>query len=303
MNKRRLARQRARWLIRTLQFDQPMQIADIGARQMKKPPPYQLLLELEVAHLTGFEPDPEACKILEDTAPAHAKYINKAVGKPGPATFYSHHIGSLSSIFKISAKAARYLGKGFWAQRKIEEVAITLVSLDEIDSMPKLDVLKMDIQGAELDVLKGGTQTLSDAVMIIPEVRFYQMYEKEPMWADLDILMRENGFVLHSFVHQKSVRLPSRVSKSLKMNAGTQLLDGDAVYIPSLEDPDKLSDEQLKRLALAADVITVSHDLCLLCLSILVDRAVLGDNVLDDYLTHLPPDVLMVDSTDKDVSE
>lgn len=292
MNKRRLARQRARWLLSQLDLARPVQIADIGARQMNRPPAYQQLLEIEAAELTGFEPDPEAYKVLCDTAPAHARYINKAVGKPGKATFYAHHIGSLSSIFTLSAKAAVYLGKGFWVKRPIVEHEMTLVSLDKVKDMPKLDVLKMDIQGAEYDVLKGGKKTLADAVMIIPEIRFYQMYNDEPMWADIDILMRKNGYVLHSFMHQKQVRLPSPLSKKLNKTAWTQLLDGDAVYIPNLETPEDLTDEQIKILGLCADNVLGAYDLALHCLNILVDRGVIEQKVMNDYLGRLPSDVM-----------
>lgn len=297
MNKQRIAKRRVKWLVQELNLERQIEIADIGARQMKRPPAYQRLLDLGVARLTGFEPDPDAFATLQESSPAHAKYINKAVGKPGPATFYAHHIGSLSSIFKLSAKAATYLGKGFWVKRPIVEHAMTLVSLDELEDMPKLDVLKMDIQGAEYDVLLGGVKTLADTVMIIPEIRFYQMYVDEPMWADIDILMRKNGFVLHSFMHQKRVVLPSPVSQKLNKSAWTQLLDGDAVYIRNLETPDDLSDEQLKTLALTADSITQSYDLCLYCLDKLVHRGVLEANILPAYIARLPSD-LMIDPDD-----
>ncbi|WP_375281616.1 FkbM family methyltransferase [Pseudooctadecabacter sp.] len=297
MNKKRLARLRARWLLAQLAPARPLQIADIGARQMKRPPAYQPLLDMEAAELTGFEPDPDAFEVLQKDAPAHARYINKAVGKPGPATFYAHHVGSLSSIYRLSAKAAAYLGKGFWVKRPIEEMDMTLVSLDKVDGMPKLDLLKMDIQGAEFDVLKGGKKTLANAVMIIPEIRFYQMYEEEPMWADIDILLRKIGFVLHCFAHQKKVRLPSGVAKRLNASMRSQLLDGDAVYIRNLETAEDVTDDQVKILALLADCVTKSYDLTLHCLDILVQRDVLPDTVLEGYLARLPSD-LMVDPSD-----
>lgn len=290
---------RAKWLIDLLELDAPLQVADIGARITKEVPVYKPLLDHKVAHLHGFEPEPEAFEELRSAAGDDISVYPFAVGKAGPATFYAHHIGALSSVFKFCASAAKYLGKGFWVKRPITEHAMTLVALDAVDGLPTLDVLKMDVQGAELDVLQGGQDTLADCVMIIPEVRFYRMYEDEPMWADVDQEMRAQGFVLHKFMHQKSVVLPSSQKSSFHKRRGSQLLDGDAVYIRNLEDPDTLSTRQLKALALAADIVVQSYDLCGYCLDALKARDVIPANATRQYFKRLPADVL----ADQDTQE
>jgi len=286
------AKSRAAWLIDLLALAAPLQVADIGARIPKEVPVYNPLLDHKVAHLHGFEPEPEAFEELKEAAGEGVSVYPFAVGKPGPATFYAHHIGALSSVFKFCAAAANYLGKGFWVKRPITEHAMTLVALDDVDGLPKLDVLKMDVQGAEFDVLQGGGKTLAECVMIIPEVRFYRMYQDEPMWADVDTEMRAQGFVLHKFMHQKSVVLPSSQKSSFNKRRGSQLLDGDAVYIRNLEDPDMLTDHQLKAMALAADIVADSPDLCAYCLDALKARDVVPANATRQYLKRLPDTVL-----------
>ena len=291
------ANSRAAWLIDLLSLEAPLQVADIGARITKEVPVYKPLLDHGVAHLHGFEPEPEAFEELKAAAGDGVSVYPYAVGKPGPATFYAHHIGALSSVFKFCASAAQYLGKGFWVKRPITEHQMTLVALDDVDGLPALDVLKMDVQGAEFDVLQGGTKTLAQCMMIIPEVRFYRMYEGEPMWADVDAEMRAQGFVLHKFMHQKSVVLPSSQKSSFNKRRGSQLLDGDAVYIRSVEKTDDLSDHQLKALALAADVVADSPDLCAYCLDALKARGVLPNNATRQYIKRLPDTVLAQDAT------
>jgi len=69
-------------------------------------------------------------------------------------------------------------------------------------------------------------------------------------------------------------------------------LDGDAVYIRNIEDTDKLSDRQLKALALAADIVVQSYDLCGYCLDALKARDVLPKNATRQYFKRLPDDVL-----------
>lgn len=270
-----------------------MEIADIGARMMNSKAPYDMLLRIDgAARLAGFEPDPEAFEKLAAEAPENATCYQLAVGKPGPATFYSHKIGSLSSVFRFAEPAARYLGKLFWVRREITEVPVELVALDQIDGFPALDVLKMDAQGAELDILKGAKQTLASAVCVIPEVRFYRMYEDEPMWADVDTELRAQGFVLHKFLHQKSVTLPSGQKARFSKAAQSQLLDGDAVYIRNLEDPDAVSVDQFKMLALAADAIFGSPDLTAHCLDALAAKGALKTNAAARYVERVPAELL-----------
>ncbi len=290
------AKSRAAWLIDLLALDAPIQMADIGARITKEVPVYKPLLDHDLAHLHGFEPEPEAFAELEAAAGEGVSVYPYAVGKPGPATFYAHHIGALSSVFKFCASAAQYLGKGFWVKRPITEHQMELVALDDIDGLPPLDLLKMDVQGAEFDVLQGGTKTLADCMMIIPEVRFYRMYEDEPMWADVDAEMRAQGFVLHKFMHQKSVVLPSSQKSSFNKRRGSQLLDGDAVYIRNLEDTEKLTSRQLKIMALAADIVAGSPDLCAYCLDALKARNDVPTNATRQYIKRLPAAVLATET-------
>ncbi|MBY6152609.1 FkbM family methyltransferase [Vannielia litorea] len=285
-------KKRAEWLIQNLNLERELNVADIGARLTNEKPGYRLIMGAGAAQLHAFEPEPLAFAELEEAKPERTTLYNAAVGKPGKATFYAHQLGSLSSVFKFSEACARYLNKGFWTKREITEIPMTLVALDKVKDFPKLDLLKMDVQGAELDVMKGGPQTLSEAVMVIPEVRFYQMYEDEPTWAELDTELRRQGFVLHKFLHQKSVVLSSRRWKQFKRKAGSQLLDGDAVYIRNMEAPEKLSDFQLKALALLADAVAESYDLCAFCLTLLQDRGAIASHVVGHYMGRVPEEAL-----------
>jgi FkbM family methyltransferase len=77
-------------------------------------------------------------------------------------------------------------------------VPVTLTTLDTAcerhDVHP--DVIKMDIQGAELDVLKGATRTLANALLVESEVEFQSLYVGQPLFRDIDAFMAEKGWVL-----------------------------------------------------------------------------------------------------------
>lgn len=285
-------RLRAEFLLETLALDAPLNVCDVGARPQTTPP-YKLLHELGGCHIWGFEPDADAFAKLEAMNQPNATYVQAAIGKPGPATFHRHPIGSIASIYPIAEKPARYLGKFHWLDREVQEIPLDLQPLDAVEGLPKIDVLKIDIQGGEYDVFDTGRATLSEAVAIIPEVRFYRMYEGEPLWRDVDRLLDEMGFKLHKFLHTKQVQLPSPQRKRMgKRNAGgSQLLDGDAVYIRDLEDIDAVPDGQLKKLALAAETMFQSFDLVCMCLTHLERRGALEDGTAERYFDMLPAEI------------
>lgn len=283
---------RLRFLARHMPLDRKIQICDIGARDMRSPAPYQRLLKEGMAELSGFEPEEKAFAELQQKSDDSRRYFQAAVGKPGRSSFFIHQIGSLSSIYRIKQAAADYLGKGFWTKRDIREVELDLVALDQVADFPAIDILKMDAQGAEFDILQGAQERLKKAVVVIPEVRFYQMYEGEPVWADVDRELRSQGFVLHKFVSMKSVTLGSAQRKRLQSGPlASQLLDGDAVYIRNLETPDTVSTEQLTILAYAADAVFHSPDLVAACLTHLARRGIVPETLAKRYIDRLPPDL------------
>ena len=160
-------RKRSKRLHEALAPERLSNVADVGARIMSTP-------AYDMIHKLGFEPDEGAFAAIEELQQENATYFKQAIDKKGKATFYRHPIGSISSTFPIDESSARFLGKFQWIGREIGEIPMALTALDSIKEMPRLDLLKMDLQGGELGVLQGGKIALSEAVAIIPEVRFHR---------------------------------------------------------------------------------------------------------------------------------
>ena len=80
------------------------------------------------------------------------------------------------------------------------------VSLVTLDSMvhergaigPYL--IKLDVQGAELDVLRGAEQVLADSDFVVLEVSFFKFFHGGPECADIFAYMRGRGFVPYDIV-------------------------------------------------------------------------------------------------------
>lgn len=77
-------------------------------------------------------------------------------------------------------------------------ISATMTTLDSIASSLKAPLfLKLDVQGAELDVLQGGTATLSQAEVVQLEVPLVKYNEGAPTFEDVVSFMDDNEFSIH----------------------------------------------------------------------------------------------------------
>jgi hypothetical protein len=95
-----------------------------------------------------------------------------------------------------TAEAARLFGV-----TKVSESQAEMWELDRYvgeRGLPPPDLLKLDVQGAELQILQGGTRTLGHAKAIIAEVSFVELYEGQSSFSDLCAFLQAHGFTLHA---------------------------------------------------------------------------------------------------------
>ena len=84
---------------------------------------------------------------------------------------------------------------------KKEEIEIDIIRLDDEISIEKeIALLKIDVQGYELEVLKGATETLKRTSFITLELSNHQSYEGAPLYYELDEYLRNNGFKLYDMI-------------------------------------------------------------------------------------------------------
>lgn len=61
-------------------------------------------------------------------------------------------------------------------------------------------LVKVDVQGAELDVLAGAAETLKQTEAVVLEVSLFQFMERQPLFYDVVHYMKERGFVAFDIV-------------------------------------------------------------------------------------------------------
>jgi hypothetical protein len=83
------------------------------------------------------------------------------------------------------------------------ERSVPLRTLDALCAehrLPAPNLLKVDVQGAELEVLAGGRQVLSQAEYAILELSLFRSFVGGPQLHDVVAFMREMGFVAYDIL-------------------------------------------------------------------------------------------------------
>ncbi|WP_299885066.1 FkbM family methyltransferase [uncultured Ruegeria sp.] len=280
----------ARWrhLVRCFDTEAPLHVIDVGARPLERPL-YQNLLENQLCKLSGFEPDPESFKKLEQIELENAQYYCMALGDGTARTLNIYRSGGFTSVLSPYEPSLQYLGRFKRALRIINKVDVDLHRMDEVEGLRDGDILKIDVQGFEREIILGGKRVLQNAIMIIPEVRYLRIYQAEPMFGEIDSLLRNMGFSYLKTLFTKSMRINSRYAGRLSQKyQGSQAIDGDVIYIKDLSAPGTFSDSQLKHLCLSADAVVQSYDLALKCLELLTSRGCVSEEDVSTYIDLIP---------------
>lgn len=66
-----------------------------------------------------------------------------------------------------------------------------------------VDVLKLDLQGFELEALRGCGTLLDDCSAVIAEVAFVRYYRGQPLFHDVDRFLRERGFTFYNLFDEE----------------------------------------------------------------------------------------------------
>jgi FkbM family methyltransferase len=96
--------------------------------------------------------------------------------------------------------------------RAVRSVTIDRVVREATAEGPFL--LKVDVQGAELDVLQGAEHTLSDSELVVLEVSFFKFFQDGPECADIVAFMKARGFVPYDIVARQYRPLDGALSQA-----------------------------------------------------------------------------------------
>ena len=167
----------------------------------------------------AIEPNPDFASQLRERFGSYENVIvhEKALGsqnRKGNINILNYPLAS--SILTSTETSKKYHGEKMEISDVLE---IEIVRLESIIDH-EIDILKMDLQGYELEALKGSENVLHEIKLILLEVEFIPLYENQPLFGDLDVFLRGKGFNFHNFY-------------DLWTHRDGQLTSGDAIYLNS----------------------------------------------------------------------
>ena len=249
-------------------------VLDVGAIGIKgKDAPYDKLVRHGRARIIGFEPDAAGCDKLNQKYGHPHRFFPYFIGDGQSATFYETNWPLTGSLFKPN----RTLLEKFQNLHELTvlkaEHPVATRRLDDIVELGEIDFIKIDVQGAELSIFQGGINVLQNALLVQTEVEFVELYEKQPLFADVDQFLCAQGYKFHTFD-----RFGKRCFKPIIMhnniNLGLrQLLWSDAIYVRDWMRFDTLPIEKLKKMAVLLHDVVASYDLCHLALRSIDERS------------------------------
>lgn len=119
------------------------------------------------------------------------------VAEPGPVVFHiQDDFDATSSIFPINRECDEIadLPLGRTISQKVQ--GKTLDEITEIAGFGEIDLIKIDVQGAEHLVITGGLNTFERTKMVWTEMSFKSLYQGSSTFSDIYEMMISNGFSL-----------------------------------------------------------------------------------------------------------
>ena len=141
-------------------------------------------------------------------------------GEAGEADFEMHGSSVTSSMLKPTERFSKIVATtGVRTQVKVP--VVTLDGWAEGRDLATPMLVKMDVQGFEDHVIRGGRETIARAAAVISEVSFAGLYEGQPLFEDILSLMRSLGF-----------RCGGMLGGFCDKQTG-EMLEADALFIPA----------------------------------------------------------------------
>lgn len=224
-------------------------IVDVGARGGVDE---DLLTIAWACSVYGFEPEPAEAERLEKQADRRWKSVRVlpyALGAiSGKGTLYLPKSVEGASLLKHNPEMVERFGHEdlHIIRKTIPVETVTLDSLRESGELPSVDYLKIDIEGAELDLLKAGRSVLKDCSALKIECSFLPQRISQPLIWEIVPFMIDAGFEvvdindIHRWRRRPLPAHPYVINHKMAYSRG-QLAQCDLIF---LRRPDTLSDQR-----------------------------------------------------------
>lgn len=151
------------------------------------------------ARIIAFEPlEAVAAEWRRHLADVPTAEIHVCVvgAEDGTVTFHPHEYSLSSSVLPLAAGAGAEGGGGAGELEAVEVPVRRLDDLVTLDDLRAPLLAKLDVQGYELEVLRGAEATLRHVDALVVELSFERHYEGQPLFTEVLAYLSEQGFAL-----------------------------------------------------------------------------------------------------------
>lgn len=177
-----------------------------------------LLRLVPAARVLALEPAPDMADHLRRRFASDARVDVVPVAVSDKCGSADLHVTAHSH--NTSLQQPRDMNRDYGVESGWEEVGLVTVETSTLDALvgdrDEISVVKIDVQGAEAQVLRGATTTLRRARAVIIEVNERSHYEGDAAPAEIDSAMRALGYVE---VGRSDPWLDARAEKTLWYDA------------------------------------------------------------------------------------
>lgn len=240
-------------IIKKNNIDLSFNIVEIGAVQLSenKEPFYELLEHFPSSKIIGFELEEDMCEKMNAKAIKGVKYYPYALGKANEKRkLYITQHPMCTSLYEPNEELIKLYNKFESAYLKeVSEVeTVTLDYFIKKKNIGEVDFIKIDVQGAELDVFKGATNTLENVLKIVTEVEFIPHYIDQPLFGDVCNYLEKYNLMFNKFLGLAGRALKPIVYKN--PFAASQHIWTDAIFVYHVQKIQNLSNEKILKLSL-----------------------------------------------------
>jgi len=205
----------------------------------------------EMVSLHGFDPDTADCerlnKLAREAGLDHHFHPMGLWSSKGKQTIYIAEVdASLYQPNEALLKRWWYgNNRSLWEMMKVQRTAeVECTTIDEwveTCQVSQIDFIKLNVQASELEILKGGVQTLQSVLGLQLEASFAETYRDQPLFSALSEFVQAHGFFFFDFLAPNIVgRAMSPVRLNVPQSVGIfrwpsrQIFEGHFLW---LRDP------------------------------------------------------------------
>ena len=238
-------------------------LLDIGAMKTNETDRFESLFKSNLIEIIGFEANiNEYLKLQNKT---NKKYFNYCLGDGTEKILYITRYPGCTSLYEPNPEIINlFTGIGTEENgnfRVIEKRKVKTHKLEKIKEINKVDVIKIDTQGSELNILKSFEKKIKEVLIIESEVEFVELYKNQPLFSDIQNFLINNSFILHKLIDIRGRTFRPWIVNNNPMFPMSQLLSADAIFVKDFSKLDKFSNDDLLKISLFLHDIYNSYDL------------------------------------------